>query len=319
MQRLVSLYKALSVQGKKVFPFMKKKLKKQHLQIFNTIGLEIDSFKSSLSPTNSSKLNVCFINDYFSQIELLIKTRKYRNIIVTGEDVLAKRIFTFLKKNKEIKVNFAENIQQLAVLRSANDSLVTFSEDPLKDANHFDAIFLFCQENTSKDYINLISHSLEFNLDLILPANGLGWHKINRDTFGKPLLLSLFPFAGSNRFSPQWNYITQKISLFPGRGFDPYIFTLRHNKKRKSNPKYCLEDFDLGLKEQIKSIDYYQYDSFHEWTTLKTIANEKSCNVVVLMRDPRDIINSSFWGSFGRFFEREFAIMKNPKRLCEIS
>ncbi len=298
MKRIFNTLSIIQAKGKQVMPFILKNIKKQASQIFNTIGLNIDPISAPITKTDNSFLKVCFIDDYFPQIDFLIKSKKYKNIIIAGDSPLAKKIFSFLNKYTNIKVKFADNINALASLKTSNVEK-TYEKDPIKNANNFDCILLFCTKNTSTHFIKLITHSLEFQIDLILPANGNGWYKIDRNTFGKPCFVCFFPFAGTNRFSPQWNYITQKINYDIGRGFGPYLINMKHTKKRKLNTKCTLQYLDQGLKEEIKHLDYFQYASTHEWSTLKTIANNKECNIIVLMRDPRDIANSCYWHYFG--------------------
>ncbi len=305
MNRISIILKQMAKKGHSLLPCIRNQFKTISMQIFNSIGFSLDPINILPQRTDSSFLTICFIDNYLSQMNFLLKKRKYKNIIVAGNVPFAKKIFNFLRNNSDIKVTFIENINNLACIRN------NISNDPTRERNNFDSIFLFCTKGSSKDFINLITHSLEFNIDLILPANGNGWYKIDRKTFGKPSYVCFFPYAGTNRFQPQWNYIMEKLNYSIGNASDKHVFNMRYSKNKKKNPQYSLEYADQSIKEEVKHLDYFQYGSTHSWASLKTISNKKDdVNIVVLMRDPRDIANTAYWGKFRIFNLSESMMLK---------
>jgi len=265
------------------------------IKIFNSNGFKLQSLDTKISPSYDPSLNICFFNvfkkqnpsfisvykiiNFFSKVQ---KLKNYKNILIIKQNnTLDDKIFN---KMKNTKIRFCSTLDDLCRIKYD----ICFAE--IK----FDCIFLFCLINEELNFLTHIVQSNEFyNVDLILPSDKTGWHKINRKKFGLPIVSYNFPWAGSHRFFPQLDMFLEKLGWTGGQGLG-ILRNLKHSKRyfSEKDSKPNIKNTSKVLYGLINTLDYFKFIYSHDWSSLNEVIEDKDYNYIVLMRDPRDIINS---------------------------
>jgi hypothetical protein len=170
-------------------------------------------------------------------------------------------------------------------------------------------VLLFCREESFPTYLRAVIHQSRFQGDVIVIADkDMRWplEKFERN---RPVVVVAFPNSGTNRLAPMIEHVFCSISwkLFwysPFMRNTQYILsnwkgdfpkTLAWHVANADDPVTpVLEMADKSIYWRVKALDQATCMIVHEWVSLDAMT-DLDASFVVLMRDPRDVVNSNFW------------------------
>lgn len=160
--------------------------------------------------------------------------------------------------------------------------------------NQIQSVILLCQSDEMQNFLRVIFHAIDFHGDLYILSNHKGWISYKRENFGKPLLVIETPCAGTNRITPQVQYLLSKFNLNMTRD-DSLLIDLKHYYRQDHLERLLWTDKAKFLHYYMLTADVYSAIFYHNFFSLETLANQKDYRVLIYIRDPRDIINSNYW------------------------
>lgn len=176
------------------------------------------------------------------------------------------------------------------------------SKHSIKTAKNPDYIVIWTELEAYCKLTRFFISKVKTQAHLILPFLPAGTHPASHFENRKPILINLFPCAGSNRLSPA---ITALLSLTK-RILKPE-FPLTQNDRHNDNPsaqksQQVIDDF---YQAKIQALNYYEYLPIHDPISTKVLQEFKDIQSIYLIRDPRDILISYYFFSNGQDLENE--------------
>lgn len=231
--------------------------------------------------TSYTKPGLCyFIPHLFgknSSIFSLLQEKNYKKILIIGNHSNGYR---FQKKLRSASSNYQVNWIP--------------SPSPTDNLHQYDAIILACRQENGLALFRDLIHMRRFQGALFIEsAHEFVILPSNQIELKAPILLCSYPCAGTNRFIFGFEYLLKKLK-WHSIPYSPFVNNTRyiHSLKDAQTPSDDLNNHAYNWR--LKTLDYFQCLSTHEWFSLDKICSEE-CEIVVLMRDPRDIINSFYW------------------------
>ena len=159
-----------------------------------------------------------------------------------------------------------------------------------------ESVILLCTEGEMLKQLRLLVHVVPFRGEVLVPANLWGAVSFSQLENPRPILVCAYPCAGTNRFTPTFLHLLEhlKWQIF---WFSPFMRNTHVLLSSRTETGYqvpALEDADEAIYWRARTLDYLTCMTVHEWLSLRRCV-DLDCSIVVLMRDPRDIINSYFW------------------------
>ena len=205
--------------------------------------------------------------------------------------------------------------EQISILNPNHDLLIfgdlysvefgTLNAPPaLANKGEVMCVALICLENDLLDYVRDIVNQCQFNGRLVIPSvHDLEWPTLDFVN-PKPIVEYLFPCAGTFRFHPSFDFLLQNLkwNIFQHSSFQKNSFIIS-NARTPDGALDLLPSFSEATESiywRACSLDYFQVLMVHEFIDPKRFQEFKG-TLVVLMRDPRDIINSMFYRSLREF------------------
>lgn len=171
--------------------------------------------------------------------------------------------------------------------------------------------------------IRLLSTNIKLPVEIILPSSALRGHVIHsindkeifhipqkfQEPINSPIVLLSPPCAGTNRFIPP---ISEILGIYGWK--TKYVTPLNNNSHYLSlHPgipskiqSLCNEEFDARMASDasealywsVRALDRWEYTCIHDIYMDAPRLSDVGGPVIVLMRDPRDIINSYYFRYF---------------------
>lgn len=165
----------------------------------------------------------------------------------------------------------------------------------LKTMPEIKNVILIADPSTFQEYLRKIVFATPFEGTLVLPATQTKSCSSRGYGNPKPMVVFAFPCAGTNRFIFGFEYLLEKINV-PATWFSPFLRNLHVITDRIRNGQeipYISESTD-AIFWRARALDQHNCLIVHEWVDLEKLTS-LNIDIVVLMRDPRDIINSYYW------------------------
>lgn len=251
--------------------------KRYHYDPIFTVDPQIED------PIKTSSRGTLYFSPKFTDsdgINAFIKKKGYRSITILGDS----------GKGDSLKID-CKKCLRVSNLRVGN---------PLEEALKTDAVLLITSEQTGQYYLRVLINLYQYRGDVLLPSTKEGSYGDLEYESPEPIITCAFPCAGTMRFLPCMVEILKRLGRFD-RHYTPTIRNLKHIRRSQDENGYHPPDEDVSNKifyHDFKRHDYYECSSIHEWIRLGEFA-DLDCHIVVLMRDPRDVINSYFWHLVG--------------------
>lgn len=122
-----------------------------------------------------------------------------------------------------------------------------------------------------------------------------------------PILVYCFPCAGTNRFWPPLHWIFERLGKRI-KAIDGLIRNCRYNyfASLSDSGLPTQNDVDAYCREQIKYLDFDDVVCVHDPLSVAGLIDRPDLKIVILLRDPRDIIVSYYYRLFdGRYRQNE--------------
>lgn len=166
----------------------------------------------------------------------------------------------------------------------------------LRDRPDIKAVAVLCHSATRATYLRALVHAAEFKGDVLVPARqDVEWPSLAFEN-PRPIVQCAYPCAGTNRFSPSFQKLLDNIG-WQNVWFSPFMRNVHMLQQSKTASGYAppsIQDADEAIYWRARTLDQVNCLTIHEWVSLRRLKSLE-CSFVVLMRDPRDIINSYFW------------------------
>lgn len=149
------------------------------------------------------------------------------------------------------------------------------------------------QEHSCLKHVREILHEHQFKGSLYLIGSDTVSLQPSAFGDGTPVVSYDFPFAGKNRFRPAFLHLFKKVqSKFPP--LEPYIRRLKYINDMDGNYKHWevlqKENTDFMISHCLR-MNYNNVSTMHDPMDLSRLG-DLNIRFIVLVRDPRDIINS---------------------------
>jgi hypothetical protein len=166
----------------------------------------------------------------------------------------------------------------------------------LRQRRDIRTVVLLCNEPEHVKFLRGLVHAAAYDGELIIPATRDGlWPSLKFED-PRPIVQCAYPCAGTNRFTPSFLKLMEHVD-WENFWFSPFmrnVHALGAMEATALKRPPSLDEADEAIFWRTRALDYNQMMTIHEWVGLSKI-KDLDCRVVVLMRDPRDIINSYFW------------------------
>ncbi|MCH9610113.1 MAG: hypothetical protein S4CHLAM81_01980 [Chlamydiales bacterium] len=238
----------------------KKKKKKQQEALF-----------VASKPTHSFDPGSClFIPNLFCKERLVRLAKSHANVLLFGEPQFTTPAQNWLPTAKAIT-----SIEDLY--------------DRELDFN-FDLIVVLTRTKNYLPFLRALIHVREYRKCIATPGKVEWSMKIEDIEPKEPIFLCAYPCAGTNRLMFGFRHLMNSIQWEQ----KPHI-ELSHNARLIKN-RFSWSESDEVQRWHLYSLDYCQWLISHLWFDLEKLQSSDS-KIVILMRDPRDILNSLFWRS----------------------
>jgi len=169
-----------------------------------------------------------------------------------------------------------------------------------------DWLLFYLPKEEETDHMRFYLRNLEGPFRFILPFLNQGYWPQETVENPAPVLLYLFPGAGSSRLGSPMTILFKHFE-WTQRTFHPLNSNLLFNQSIPQNQVISLEQANQYVNNQIDSLDFYQYMIVHDPFELKSISHHRYLRKIILIRDPRDVLTS--------FYFREFVPQFGNKKL----
>jgi len=288
--RLYGPFKILKTEPSKL-ALIKKFWQKRASFVANINNYELNSDEENLLHSQCYFVAGLFKSLGLKRLSDLVVSKKYRRLALIGENYHKKKLFRSLRKE------FPE-----LVIECFSDPGTVIQ--PL-DSSIFDAVILTASNESAISLTRTILNTLKFKGDLIVDGNREHRVAANKIESTKPIVVCAYPCAGTNRFIFGFEYLMNKL-MWKQIAFSPFVRNVRYihtlNNRVKKTPDNDLVDNAFYWK--IQTLDYFQWLNTHEYFSLSK-TKDLDCRFVVLMRDPRDIINSFYWHTINEVSDKD--------------
>ncbi len=229
-------------------------------------------------PSSSLKGELYFSPKFSDQkgLNAFIQKKGYRSVGILGDAWTAKSM-----KIDGVKTHRVSNLSV---------------SNPLEEIKKSDAVVLLAGKSTGLEYLKVLIYLYGYQGDVLIPGTEEGFYPSLTFESPEPIITCVFPCAGMMRFFPCMVEILRRLGR-DNHHYSPLVRNFKHISRGKTESGYAPPDAEIENQcfyYHFKSHDYFQCTSIHEWIDLRRFM-DLDCNIVVLMRDPRDIINSYFW------------------------
>lgn len=169
----------------------------------------------------------------------------------------------------------------------------------LRNRRDVKSVIILCNNASVVKFVRAVVFEIPFNGEILFPSTIDGELIDVKYENPIPILACFFPCAGTGRLRDGFLSLLKKCNW----NYE-YLFPFQHNLhaitglRRSGNVAPPIEDTTEAIYWKMRTLDYHSCLCVHNWVQLKRLA-ELDCQVVVLMRDPRDIVNSYYWLTLG--------------------
>lgn len=170
----------------------------------------------------------------------------------------------------------------------------------LRGRRDIQTVIMLCDGDAFVSYLRGVVFGIPFKGRIVLPSSENAVREEIHFEDPTPIVVCAFPCAGTGRFIPSFQHLLELCgwSLMLCAPFIRNLHVVSSSKERGADQPSIAEATD-AVYWHGRALDHHICMVTHEWLLVERLGS-LNCNVVVLMRDPRDIVNSFYWRTVGK-------------------